>query len=234
MALRNTTARWWTTHKKNIATWETYHRLLAVRFGDDAGGMDYRYEGQTDPRKHMEAFVQAWQHRNFDEWVHLYIHTLDTTPKNWYTETKLRRGTESWSLLTKGFQLTFGFEFEYPEIEDALGVIRMKLVDDCPLPIINQLDWVAQMENVMECYNFTIDEEEEDPRNVNIPESEGSHDVQGPTLEIPTIKKKVKIKKVNIGTKANHKFASIGDYWDDGTVGHITDLLQEYQDLFRS
>ena len=26
--------------------------------------------------------------------------------------------------------------------------------------------------------------------------------------------------------------ASIGDYWDDETVGHIADLLQEYQDLF--
>ena len=26
--------------------------------------------------------------------------------------------------------------------------------------------------------------------------------------------------------------ASIGDYWDDEIVRHITDLLQEYQDLF--
>ena len=26
--------------------------------------------------------------------------------------------------------------------------------------------------------------------------------------------------------------ASIGDYWNDETVGHITDFLQEYQDLF--
>ena len=26
--------------------------------------------------------------------------------------------------------------------------------------------------------------------------------------------------------------ASIGHYWDDETIGHIADLLQEYQDLF--
>ena len=77
----------------------------------------------------------------------------------------------------------------------------------------------------MECYNFAIDDEEEDPCNVNIPESEGSHDVQGPMLEIPEITEKVKIKKVNIGTEANTKFDSIGDYWDDETVGNITDLL---------
>ena len=67
---------------------------------------------------------------------------------------------------------------------------------------------------------------------MDIPKSKGSHDVQGPKLEIPEITEKVKIKKINIGTKEDPKFASIGDYWDDETVGHIADLLQEYQDLF--
>ena len=28
------------------------------------------------------------------------------------------------------------------------------------------------------------------------------------------------------------KFASIGDYWDDSTMGKVTDLLHEFQDLF--
>ena len=55
------------------------------------------------------------------------------------------------------------------------------------------------MENAVECYKFTVDEEEEDPHNVNIPESEGSHNVQGPTLELLEITEKVKIKKINIG-----------------------------------
>jgi hypothetical protein len=88
-----------------------------------------------------------------------------------------------------------------------------------------------QMESVMECYNFAT-EEDEDPCNVNIPELEGSHEVQGCALEIPEITEKVKLKKVNIGTKANPKMASIGDYWDDETIGHIAYLLQEYQYLF--
>ena len=30
----------------------------------------------------------------------------------------------------------------------------------------------------------------------------------------------------------NPKMASIGDYWDDETVGYIANLLQEYEDLF--
>ena len=51
-------------------------------------------------------------------------------------------------------------------------------------------------------------------------------------MELPEITKKVKIKKITTGIEADPKFASIEDYWDDEIVGHITDLLQEYQDLF--
>ena len=91
----------------------------------------------------MEACVKAWKLRNADEWVHLFIHTLDIIPKSWYIEIKLQRGIETWSLLIEGFQLTFGFESEYLEIDDALEVIRMKLFDDYPLPIFNQPDWAA-------------------------------------------------------------------------------------------
>ena len=87
----------------------------------------------------------------------------------------------------------------------------MNLFDVCPSPTANQLDWAMQMETVMECYNFTT-EEDDDPHNVNIPKSEGSHDVQGPALEILEVTEKVKTKKVNIGTDTNPKMASIGDY----------------------
>ena len=83
----------------------------------------------------------------------------------------------------------------------------------------------------MECYNLVANKEE-DPCNMNIPEPEGSCDVQGPVLDLPKIEEKVKIKKINIGIEADPKFASIGDYWDDESIGHIADLLQEYQDLF--
>ena len=40
------------------------------------------------------------------------------------------------------------------------------------------------------------------------------------------------IKKINIGIEETPKIASIGNYWDDRTIGQIVDLLQEYQDLF--
>ena len=82
MVLRATPTRWWTSHKRNIATWETYHRVLAIRFGEDVGCMNYKYDGQTNPRIHTEACINAWKNKSVDEWVHLFVHTLDTIPKN--------------------------------------------------------------------------------------------------------------------------------------------------------
>ena len=38
--------------------------------------------------------------------------------------------------------------------------------------------------------------------------------------------------KVNIIFPGNHKFANIGYYWDDKTIGKIRDLLHEFQDMF--
>lgn len=40
------------------------------------------------------------------------------------------------------------------------------------------------------------------------------------------------MKKVNIGSEDEPKFATIGDYWDEDTVSKITNILHEYQELF--
>ena len=42
----------------------------------------------------------------------------------------------------------------------------------------------------------------------------------------------LKIKKVNIGSPKNTNLANIRDYWDEETVGKVTELLHEFQDLF--
>ena len=54
----------------------------------------------------------------------------------------------------------------------------------------NYQDWAMQLETALECYNLGVDEDEE-PRNINIPESQGTREVQGPELEHPEITKKV-------------------------------------------
>ena len=144
-------------------------------------------------------------------------------------ETELRHGTESWYILRENMNLTFD-QSEYPLVDDAFELVHMKIAEDTS-PICTQLDWTVQIENARECYNFTIDEDD-NPRNINISDSEGSRAVAGPTLECPEITEKLKIKKVNIGTEETPKITSIGNYWDDKTIGQVVDLLQEYQDLF--
>ena len=42
----------------------------------------------------------------------------------------------------------------------------------------------------------------------------------------------LKINKVTISSPENPKFANIGDYSDNETVGKIIDLLHEFQDMF--
>ena len=75
-------------------------------------------------------------------------------------------------------------------------------------------------------------EPDDDPININTLELEGTHEVKGSGISSDQFLKPLKIKKVNIGSSKNPKFANRGDYWDEETVTMITDLLHEFQDLF--
>ena len=86
----------------------------------------------------------------------------------------------------------------------------MKIIEE-PLPICTEPDWTMQIENTKECYNFTIDEDE-NPQDINIPEFEGSHTVVGPPLECPEVTAKLRSKEINIELEAELKLASIRDY----------------------
>jgi len=80
-------------------------------------------------------------------------------------------------------------------------------------------------------YNLAIDEDD-DTRNINIPESEGHCEVHRPAVEAPEVTQLLKTRQVNIGSRKMPKYATIGDYWDEEMVSKVTQLLHEYQDLF--
>jgi len=61
---------------------------------------------------------------------------------------------------------------------------------------------------------------------------EGERNIEGPKLDSKYYAMPLNIKKVNIGTVENPKFACIGDYWDNHAVERITELLREYSGLF--
>ena len=62
----------------------------------------------------------------------------------------------------------------------------------------------------------------------NIPDSEGIRAVEGVSISSDQFLSPLKIKKVNICSPKNPKFANIGDYWDDEIVRKITELLHEF------
>lgn len=54
------------------------------------------------------------------EWVHIFCHTLDIIPMNWYLEMKLFHDTTEWDILIEGLFMIFIFEDEFKCINEAL------------------------------------------------------------------------------------------------------------------
>lgn len=152
---------------------------------------------------------------------------------NQYLETELRHGTCEWDILYKRFIMMFSFKDGFDCIDEALKEVKVvifRILQD-PLDLI-QLYWTTQLSHALECYNVTVEEEDEDPPKINIPKTKGHHEVEGLQIKNPDITVPLKNKQVNIGTEAEPKFVKIGDYWDDATVDKVTELLREYEDLF--
>ena len=82
------------------------------------------------------------------------------------------------------FLLTFTFESEYPSVDQALQVIKSKIFEDCTISVSAQPEWAIQLKEALEWYNFASEPEaeDEDPCDTNIPESEGTRDVEVPQL----------------------------------------------------
>ena len=127
---------------------------------------------------------------------------------------------------------------EKPTFDIALKTIKEKIFTEIPLEIVYSQTCVAHshqcceiVQHWMTCYNLSKDPDD-DPTNINIPESEGLREVEGSDISSEQFIKPLKIKKVNIGSEDNPKFANIGDYWDEKIVAKIIDLLHEFQDLF--
>jgi hypothetical protein len=69
------------------------------------------------------------------------------------------------------------------------------------------------IKELLSCYCVEEDiPDEEDPRNIQIPEIEGERGVEGPSLVVEEFTAPIKVKKVNIGTEENPKMANIRDY----------------------
>ena len=143
---------------------------------------------------------------------------------------ELRQGAQYWERITKQFRQTFDFADEQPTVDAALQTIKEKIFVEIPVEEANAHQCNVAIQQWMAFYNLAEDPDD-DLTNINIPESEGTHIVEGSGISSDQFLKPLKIKKVNIGSPKNPKFANIRDYWDRETVMKITDLLHEYQDI---
>ena len=116
---------------------------MAIRFSVDREYVQQKYTGESDPRSHIQTCQQNWSDIPEDEWAHRFVHTSDTVPRNWYTETELRKGTTTWPLMIDSFLLTFAFESEYPKVDQALQVIKSKIFEDCTISVQAQPEWAV-------------------------------------------------------------------------------------------
>jgi hypothetical protein len=126
--------------------------------------------------------------------VHKFINTLDTTPINWYLQVELCLITTNWEGMSQNFVSTFLFEIQYPTMDQMLQIVRQKVFEEAPsLPVEQEEDeWTTPLQKLQGCYNINSDEDD-DPRKVNIAETEEQRDVEGPGVEIPFIGKPIKI-----------------------------------------
>ena len=125
--------------------------------------------------------------------------------------------------------MMFSFEDGFDCIDVALQEVKaaiFRILQD-PLDLIH-LDWTTELSHVLECYNVTTEEEDEDPKKINILEMEGHCKVEGPQIEDPDIIVPLKTRQDNIGTEAEPKFVKIGNYWDDVTIDRVVEFLREY------
>jgi hypothetical protein len=131
----------------------------------------------------------------------------------------------------------FTFEHESPSIHTTLQAIRTKIFSKVEMmegvPLCNTRKAMMTFKKLLECYNVMKEEyEDEDPRNIQVPEIEGTCIVEGPELSSITYTQPITTKKVNIGTMKNPTFSQIGYYWNDEIIEKVVDLLWEYHDLF--
>ena len=93
-----------------------------------------------------------------------FLSYLGYNPNEVDLEIELRHGTAKWDILRESFLLTFRFEDGFESIDEALQEIKATIFRT-PKETIEwaQPDWSAQLRYALECYNVTIEEEEEYP-----------------------------------------------------------------------
>jgi len=99
--------------------------MMQIWFGKPHMQLTNKYDGRDDPRAHLAKWTKVYGEEPQPKWVHLFCHTLDIIPINWYIEMELRHGMSEWDILCKGSMLTFTFEDRWWDtVDDAPQAVK--------------------------------------------------------------------------------------------------------------
>ena len=88
-----------------------------------------------------------------------------------FAAAELHRDTVSWVCTVDSFVLTFSTNEFCLALDVAIRLVHTKVLDDQAV-VKYRPDWEAHTAHAVEYYNLAIDEDD-DPRNIDIHESEG-------------------------------------------------------------
>ena len=96
--------------------------------------------------------------------------------------------------MTICFSHTFNFTNVDPVIHSTLQHIYDAVFEIVPVAFPEESHELPMMQLMMECYNVTGGPDDgDDPRNINIPELEGSRNIAAPEMSIEKIHQPLKI-----------------------------------------
>ena len=104
-------------------------------------------------------------------------------PPGWRHGVKGRMGLPVWEILKDEFVGTFSLVGGTEALDEALQDIDALVFDEShPCAAQGAPTWETQMQDIVNCHNLSMEECDEDPRNVSIPELEGEGTVGRPPL----------------------------------------------------
>lgn len=110
--------------KGSFDGWRECRGMMRLQFGKLRVKLTDKYNGEDDLRAHLAKWMQAYGEKPHPEWVHLFCHTFDVIPMNWYIEKELRHGTSEWDVLHEGFVVTSNFEDEWDNIDEVIQEVK--------------------------------------------------------------------------------------------------------------
>ena len=187
--------------------------------------------GPGDPCEHLFTWMEKWCGHTIKEWVHLFIHALGPIPAAWYLDVELHQRTRQWTTLRDKFLGTFGLTGGFEVLEGDLQTLdTVAIGESSPNVVRGGPTWETQIQDNVELHKAIMEDCDADPCKVLIIASGEERTVVGPSIHEVASTKPLKPRSVNFNMTVPPKRVTIGNCWDEGTIGNMIELIMGYPD----